>query len=575
MIRFSYVISAFFILRGYKMRETDFWGNDVEKVVEIMNMCDELSFNAYTWVYNTKEQSAWCSEKTMKFFGFAEQISSNFEKEMAKHVFPYDLDEYNEEIRKRTNGEVLEEPFFVRVCGQDKRYAIFSFFSKPYFGKGNELEYVLFWMQNENIPSRFDPLTSLFSYTRYVEDLDIVLKTEERFAVLQIELVGFDTFHLLYGLDYSGELLKEIALSFIYMMNEKRCVYRLESERFVFILKEAGREELISFEKRVRQTLKDGVMVEGRLATINMDAGGILLERNQEDSSLIRGQVAYALEKSKKQKQGNLVIFNDEIATSRGVDFALMRAIHRSVLNACNGFYVEYQPIVTANTGKVVGAEALIRWAKEPYGVVPPGLFIEWMETESCMYDLGNFVLKTAVRELHSVLKTNPDFFINVNVSVRQLERREFHEDLLKILEDEKFPADHLCLELTERCRDFPLDKLRADVEFFQSHGIRVAMDDYGTGSASSSIVMNIPMDEIKIDMSFIRNIMDNPKNQDMVRSILYFARQSNMDTCLEGVETEELQNYLREFDATWFQGYYYAKPLLAKDLKSMVRVQR
>ena len=82
----------------------------------------------------------------------------------------------------------------------------------------------------------------------------------------------------------------------------------------------------------------------------------------------------------------NLVIFNDAIATSKGVDFTLMRAIHRSVLNACNGFYVEYQPIVTANTGKVVGAEALIRWAKEPYGVVPPGLLLNvWKQNHACM----------------------------------------------------------------------------------------------------------------------------------------------------------------------------------------------
>ena len=99
-------------------------------------------------------------------------------------------------------------------------------------------------------------------------------------------------------------------------------------------------------------------------------------------------------------------------------------------------------------------------------------------------------------------------------------------------------------------------------------------MDDYGTGSASSSIVMNIPMDEIKIDMSFIRDIRENPKNQAMVLSILDFAGKSNMTTCLEGVETEELQNYLRDYNATWFQGYYYAKPLPVHLLEEMVRSQ-
>jgi EAL domain-containing protein (putative c-di-GMP-specific phosphodiesterase class I) len=108
-------------------------------------------------------------------------------------------------------------------------------------------------------------------------------------------------------------------------------------------------------------------------------------------------------------------------------------------------------------------------------------------------------------------------------------------------------------------------------VAFFHSHGIRVAMDDYGTGSASSNIVMSVPMDEIKIDMSFISGIMEKPKYQAMVHSIVDFANQSDMKTCLEGVESEELQNYLRSFGATWFQGYYYAKPLQIDSLAKLV----
>lgn len=99
-------------------------------------------------------------------------------------------------------------------------------------------------------------------------------------------------------------------------------------------------------------------------------------------------------------------------------------------------------------------------------------------------------------------------------------------------------------------------------------------MDDYGTGSASSNIVMNIPMDEIKVDMSFISGIMDNPRKQMMVRSILQFAQKSNIATCLEGVENEELQNFLRDYNATWFQGYYYAKPLSARSLERMLSGQ-
>ncbi|MBO5523120.1 MAG: EAL domain-containing protein, partial [Roseburia sp.] len=372
--------------------------------------------------------------------------------------------------------------------------------------------------------------------------------------------------------DFSNELLRAIALKFIYMMDMDKAVYRLERERFVFILKKAGREELLAFEQEVRSALNAGIMAQGEIHSLKMGAGAILLEGYHEDASSICGQVTYALNNSVRRQQDKLMIFNDEVQTSRGVDLALMKVIHQSVRNGCEGFFVVYQPIVKAETGAIVGAEALVRWNREPYGMVPPGMFMEWLETDPSMYDLGNFVLRTALSETRGILAYKPDFFINVNISARQLERPEFRQEVLEILAETDYPADHLCMELTERCRNFPLDVLKREVCFFQGKGIRFAMDDYGTGSASSNIVMNVPMDEIKIDMSFIRGIMDNPKKQAMVRSILYFAAKANMATCLEGVENEELQNYLRDFNATWFQGYHYSKPVPVQELEELLR---
>ncbi|MDE7428308.1 MAG: EAL domain-containing protein, partial [Lachnospiraceae bacterium] len=277
---------------------------------------------------------------------------------------------------------------------------------------------------------------------------------------------------------------------------------------------------------------------------------------------------------SETEHQGKLIIFNDLVSISKNVDLDLMKVIHQSVRDGCKGFYVVYQPIVSSETGCIVGAEALVRWRREPYGNVPPGMFIEWMEKDPSMYDLGNFVLQTALQETAGVLEALPEFVINVNVSARQMEREEFRAKVLQILEETKFPADHLCLELTERCKDMPFDMIKREVEFFQGYGIRMAMDDYGTGSASSGIVLYAPMDEIKLDMSFIRGITEDAKKQAMVKSIVDFANDSGMSTCLEGVENEELQNYLRQYHATWFQGYYYSKPVEIENFWELLREQ-
>lgn len=544
------------------MKKNCFWEKNAEKNFAIMNKTDQISNNSYMWITNLKEHETWCSEKTKAFFGLSDQFFSNFEYMMKEYVHPDDRQEYLEGMEKRLRGQELKHELCVRMRKNNGDYVMFSIHAEELRDEDGLPDYLIIGIKNENAFPEIDALTDLYSETRYVEDLEKLIADGEKFAVLQIHVEGFSTFNLIYGRDFSNELLRTIALKFIYMMDMDKAVYRLERERFVFILKKAGREELLAFEQKVRSALDAGIMVQGELHSLKMGAGAILLENYHGDVSSICGQVTYALNNSVGRQQDKLIIFNDEVQTSRGVDLALMKVIHQSVRNDCEDFFLVYQPIVEAKTGKIVGAEALVRWKREPYGMVPPGMFIDWLETDPSMYDLGNFVLRTALSETRKILAYKPDFFINVNISARQLERPEFRQEVLKILAETDYPADHLCMELTERCRDFPQDVLKREVRFFQNEGIRFAMDDYGTGSASSNIVMNVPMDEIKIDMSFIRGIMDNPKKQAMVRSILYFASKANMATCLEGVENEELQNYLRDYDATWFQGYHYSKPV-------------
>lgn len=556
------------------MKESSFWGKDAGKISAIIEILGCLSDNSYIWVTNLEEHQTWCTEKTRELFGLSAGLVSDFEHRIAKFVYSDDREEYLEGIDRRLQGLDLDKELLIRFQLQKDGYTMFSFHMEEMCDDSGVPEYMVVLLNNENVFREIDALTDLYSEARFVEDLKEVITYGYRFAVLQIHVEGFSTFNLLYGRDFANELLQAISLKFISMMDSDKAVYHLEREHFAFILKKAGRKELLQFEQEVREVLDAGIMAEGKLRSLKMGAGAILLEDYHGDASSICGQVTYALNHSVRKHQDQLVIFNDEVKTSHGVDFELMKVIHQSVRNGCEGFYLEYQPIVDSGTGIVVGAETLVRWRMEPYGKVPPSMFIEWMEKDPSMYELGNFVLRRALMETRRILTRQPDFFINVNVSAKQLERPEFHGEVLKILQETGFPPDHLCLELTERCKDFPLDLLKDEVQFLHSYGIKVAMDDYGTGSASSYIVMNVPMDEIKIDMSFISDIIDNPKNRAMVESMLDFANKSGMTTCLEGVHNEELQNYLREYNATWFQGYYYSGPVTAQGLEGLIEDQ-
>lgn len=556
----------------HEMREQGFWHENESYIDSVMNTVNMLAEDNYIYMLHLEQNRTWFSEATRAYFGIKDTCVSDHYEIMRDLIHSDDFWEYEEGIPPRTQGKDLDRELCVRMKSASGEYHMFSIHTDIVTDEKHAQAYLLFLLHNENVLPKIDALTDLYSQARFSADLETVIEKQEPFAVLMIKLERFNNLNIIYGTDFTNQILKETALQFIFMMDENSAVYRLDGPKFGFILKKCDRKKMLIFEQTLRDKLSKGVHVNGKQITLKICAGAALIEQYDGKADSLSSKVAYALGHSETEHQGKLIIFNDEVRTSKNVDLELMKVIHQSVREGCEGFYVEYQPIVVSETGRIIGAEALVRWRREPYGTVPPGMFIEWMETDPGMYELGNHVLQTALEETVGLLSILPEFVLNVNVSARQMEREEFRAEVLRILEQTKFPASHLCLELTERCKDMPLDAIKREVEFFQGYGIRMAMDDYGTGSASSGIVLYAPMDEIKLDMSFIRGITEDVKKQAMVRSIVEFANSSGMSTCLEGVETEELQNYLRRYQATWFQGYYYSKPVEIKKLWELVR---
>lgn len=554
------------------MKAQEFWHENERCMDSVMNTVNALAEDTYIFILHLGQNRVWFSETAGAHFGIRDTYVSDHYEMMRNLIHPDDWWEYEAALPERVQGKNLDWELCVRMRDVSEEYHMYSIHTDIVTDEKNAESYLIVLLHNENVLPKIDALTDLYSKARFTADLETKIKKKESFAVLMIKLERFNNLNIIYGTDFTNQLLKETALQFIYMMDENSAVYRLDGPKFGFILRGCGREKLLTFEQRLRSRLAKGISVNNRQITLKMCAGAVLIGQYDGKADSISSKAAYALGHSEVEHQGKLIIFNDEVRTSKNVDLELMKVIHQSVREGCDGFYVEYQPIVVAGTGHIIGAEALVRWRREPYGTVPPGMFIEWMETDPAMYELGNYVLRTALKETVELLTVLPEFVLNVNVSARQMEREEFRTEVLRILEQTEFPASHLCLELTERCKDMPLEAIKKEVEFFQGHGIRMAMDDYGTGSASSGIVLYAPMDEIKLDMSFIRGITEDAKKQAMVRSIVEFANSSGMSTCLEGVETEELQNYLRRYQATWFQGYYYSKPIEIRKLRELVR---
>jgi EAL domain-containing protein (putative c-di-GMP-specific phosphodiesterase class I) len=550
------------------MKQEDFWIEDVEFFSDMMAKITDLSRNLYLLVTDLQKNQTFVPEKTAEFLGMEAGYSLNFYQKLTAHVHPYDIPEYEEAMGKRLKKEALSEPLYIRM-GKEKTDYMMGF-SVDVLRKENR-EYLIVVLKNENALQEIDAQTDLYSQVKFEEHIKDYLATRRKVAVLEIEFDHMNDMNILYGTNYSEQMQREIGLRFIYMMDADTAVYRMNSSNFAFILRDADREEAEAYMEKIKDTLKENAYIDGHFFEFKIYASGLILDDYKGDISTVQSKLEYTLEKARERRSTGILFFNDLVLSYGGMDLDLMKIIHQSVLNHCDGFYVEYQPIVTSEDGKIMGAEALVRWKKEPYGAIPPGLFIDWLENDPSMYDLGNFVLEQALWDSKSFLQQNPEFFINVNVSAKQLERPDFCRVVLELLDKTEFPVKHLCLEITERCRSLPVSVINERMAVLRGYGIKFAMDDFGTGSSSSAMALEMLIDEIKIDMSFIRKILVNKKNKAIVQSMVDFANAANIKSCLEGVENEALEDYLRTVGATWFQGYYYSKPVGADELEILL----
>ena len=540
---------------------------------EMISRISKLSQDSYLMVTDMQHNLTFVPESTAEFLGIPSGwCEDGYKIVLEKSVHPYDCPEYTEEMKKRLRGINLENDLYIRM-GKDKKYVMTQIITDMILEQGKN-RYFIVLLRNQNVIPEIDPLTDLYGQVKFEKDIVDYIQQGRKIAVLEIEIDHMNDINILYGTNYSDRIQKVLAYRFIYMMDADKAVYRMGNSNYAFILRDASREDAAAFLEKIRARLEESVVLENNHFDLKIYASGIILDHYEGEISTVQSKLEYVLGKMRTRRDHKLMFFNDLVQINGDVDLDLMKVIHQSVLNQCDGFYVEYQPVVHAQTGEIVGAEALVRWKKEPYGIVPPGMFIDWLESNPCMYDLGNFVLKQALTDAVEFRKSNPDFFINVNMSAKQLERKTFCGVVMALLKETGFPAGQLCLELTERCRSMPVSVMEEKLLYLKQHGVRLAMDDYGTGSASSSVLLQTPMDEIKIDMSFIRGITDNQTKQALVRSMVDFANKADLKSCVEGVEDEKLQNYLRSFGATWFQGYYYSRPVQAAAMQKLLNME-
>jgi EAL domain-containing protein (putative c-di-GMP-specific phosphodiesterase class I) len=258
-------------------------------------------------------------------------------------------------------------------------------------------------------------------------------------------------------------------------------------------------------------------------------------------------------------------------AHTLSIENALRRALKRGQLS------LHYQPQMALADGRIIGAEALLRWQHPEFGQVSPAAFIPIAEASGQILQLGEWVLRTAVRQMKALLElglagAGAPFVMSVNLSVVQFRHPHLIDLVMQVLQEEQLSPEYLELELTEGVAlSDPLGAITV-MDALHARGIRMSIDDFGTGYSSLSYLKRFKVYKLKIDQSFVRDITDNAEDKAIVNAIIAMARSLGLQTIAEGVETEGQQALLRDSGCDEVQGYHYSKPLPVQAFEAFLR---
>lgn len=416
-----------------------------------------------------------------------------------------------------------------------------------------------------NFPNRVTFMNQLRTYM-----MDVKL-TKQKFAVLFIDLDNFKYINDQLGHD-SGDLVIVKAAEFIReALRDSDVAARMGGDEFIVMLKDIrDLNETISIVKNILANFQKPIVVNGKECTITCSIGVACFPEHGDTPEELIKNADSALGLVKKNQKNNYYIFNknmENISLERRI---IENAMRKGLKE--NQFFLEYQPKLNIQNDELVGMEALVRWNHPDLGTIPPGKFISLAEETGLIVPLGEWILKESCRqakEWHE--KGFGKLVVSVNVSVRQLQDPNFVTQVEQILMETGLEPSYLELEVTESVFA-DLNSMIPILKQLRSLGLHISVDDFGTGYSSLSYIKHLPIDTLKVDGSFVKDIHTNEESKAIVKAIIHLAETIGLKVIAEGIELKEHVEALKRDGCIFGQGYYYSRPLKKEAFEEFVQ---
>ncbi|WP_413162645.1 EAL domain-containing protein [Capilliphycus salinus ALCB114379] len=422
-----------------------------------------------------------------------------------------------------------------------------------------------------------DPLTGLLNRNGFLQrlnqaDQEYLINPDFNFAIFFLDLDRFKVINDSLGHQVGDQLLRIIANKLIQSVRNVDEVARFGGDEFAILIENLrDLNEICQIAQRIRHEIIKPIYINEHEVFTNVSIGIVLSSIGYDQVDDLIRDADIAMYRAKTLGRGRYEIFNatmrERVRLIQQLESDLQRALER------NEFQVYYQPIVNLSNREINGFEALVRWNHPERGLVSPGDFIPIAEETGLITLLDWKVMRDACQQVYrwnENLKNRPPFVLSVNLSARQFIQANLVEQITKILNDTGLERQYLKIEMTETALLENPEGVAESISQLKSLGIGLSLDDFGTGYSSLSYLHRFSVDNLKIDLSFVRSMNSEPQSFEIVRTMIVLAHALNIYAIAEGIETPDQLNTLQHLNCPLGQGYYFSPPLPAENIKTL-----
>jgi len=408
----------------------------------------------------------------------------------------------------------------------------------------------------------YDSITKLPNRVSLHNKIRELTESEKEFVLFFLDLDNFKIINDSFGHSVGDKLLILVAQRINSIDNKECATFRLSGDEFIVLYTDSKNNVVIeNIASTILSKISEPYKIDDQYFYISASIGIALYPENGVDINELLKNADTAMYYSKESGKNKYTFFNSVMGENTIKKIILHNNLHNAIKN--NEFVLYYQPITDVSSGKIVGMEALIRWISPTEGFIPPDKFIHAAEESGQIIEIGTWVIRSACKFAKELLSLgHKNLYISINVSAVQLMQKNFKDILFNIITETGIPTECLLIEITESVFMESFEDMSVLFSEIREQGIRIALDDFGCGYSSLTYLKHLPMDVLKIDKSFIDDILSDNEKNCIVGLIITLMKQLDFKVIAEGIETKEQLDYIHKYNCDLFQGYLVSKPV-------------